>query len=107
MKTIIDDRRTEEEKATTWGFVVATDSFMSGWGMAPGRSYLAVPVRSPREAMVVADNMRHRSEMRRVRTVGRDWRPRLREGDHLSIRSMEDCDRFYAPGGFLEDLMEG
>jgi len=96
-----DDRRSEADKARTWGFVVATDSFMSGWGgAAGGRSIFAVPVRSPKEAEIVADNMRARSEMKRVRIVGHDYKPRLRNGDHLSIRAMDNCARFYKPGGF-------
>ena len=99
---VIDDRRTEEDKAATIGFVVATDSFMSGWGEARGRSLFAVPVRNWAEAVTVENNMRARSEMKRVRVVGKDYRPRLYPGDHLSIRDMSDCDRFYRVGGFKE-----
>ena len=95
-----DDNRSEDEKRRTVGFVVATDSFMSGWGLAPGRSIFAVPFETWEQAKVVEDNMRHRSEMKRVRVVGRDWRPKLHKGDHLSIRSMDDASRFYEPGGF-------
>ncbi len=96
----IDDRRKPEDKAATVFLVVATDSFMSGWGHAPGRSLFAVPCRSWEEAKIVEDNMRHRSEMKRVRVVGKGYRPKLRDGDHYSIRDMSDCDRFYRPGGF-------
>lgn len=104
MSYIIDDRRTDEDKAATWGFIVATDKFLSGWGGAPRRSIFAVPVRSYEEARIVDDNMRHRSEMKRVRLViGKNYRPKLYPGDHLSIRDMADCDRFYTPGGFHED----
>ena len=98
----IDDRRTEEDKARTVGFVVANDSFMSGWGQAPGRSIFAVPFRSWTEASIVEDNMRHRSEMKYVRVVGKAYRPRLRAGDHFSIRDMSECDRWYKEGGFRE-----
>lgn len=104
MSYVIDDRRSNEDKELTWGFVVATDRFMSGWGMAPGRSLFAVPVRNHREAEIVLDNMRSRGDMVRPRIVGSDYRPRLRTGDHLSIRDMEDCDRFYTPGGFSKDM---
>lgn len=99
---VIDDRRTDEDKAQTWGFVVATDSFMSGWGRAAGRSLFAVPVTSLEQAEIVADNMQHRSEMKRVRIVGHDYRPRLQAGDHYSIRDMSDCSRFYEVGGFRD-----
>ena len=97
---VIDDRRSEADKAATWGFVVATDAFFSGWGRSPGRSLFAVPVRNHREAEIVLDNMQRRSEMKRARIVASDYRPRLSEGDHLSIRNMSDCSRFYTPGGF-------
>ena len=100
---IIDDRRSEKDKARTWGFVVATDSFMSGWGRAPGRSIFAVPVVDLRQAEIVLDNMEHRTEMKRARLVLADnYRPKLRGGDHFSIRDMSDCSRLYSPGGFRE-----
>ena len=94
------DNRTDEEKAATVGFVVATDSFMSGWGQAAGRSIFAVPIRSWQEADTVERNMKNRSEMKRVRVVGKNWRPRLSPGDHLSIRSCADVSRFYEEHGF-------
>ena len=97
---VIDDHRTPEQVTQTWGFVVATDSFMSGWGQAPGKSYFAVPVRNAEQAEIVEANMEHRSEMKRVRFVLADYRPRLRAGDHLSIRALDDSARFYQPGGF-------
>lgn len=97
---VIDDRRSDKDKARTWGFVVATDSFLSGWGQAPGRSLFAVPVVNNKQAAIVAHNMGHRTDMKRVRIVGANYRPQLRDGDHLSIRDMSDCSRFYTPGGF-------
>ncbi len=101
MTFIIDDRRTKRDKARTVGFVVATDSFMSGWGQARnGRSIFAVPLSSWEQSDIVEANMRARSEMKRVRVVGKDWKPKLHAGDHLSIRGMEDCSRFYTAGGF-------
>jgi len=98
----IDDRRSEQDKRRTLFFVVATDKFMSGWGNAPGRSFFAVPCESLEQAEIVEDNMHHRSEMKRVRIVGHDYRPKLRSGDHYSIRDMSDCSRFYTKGGFRE-----
>lgn len=99
---MIDDRRTSDEKAATVGFVVATDRFLSGWGLAPGRSLFAVPLRSWGQEPTVRRNMKQRSEMQRVRTVGRDYPKtvRLGRGDHLSIRSLDDASRFYEDGGF-------
>ena len=100
MQAVIDDKRSEADKAATVGFVVATDSFMSVWGQARGKSYFAVPYRSQAEADIVEANMRRRSEMKRVRVVGADYRPKLQDGDHLSIRDCDDCSRFYTEGGF-------
>ena len=87
---MIDDKRTEQEKAETEGFVVATDSFMSGWGLAPGKSYFAVPYRATDNPQAIFNRLDDRSEMKRVRYVGKDYRPKLREGDHLSIRNMDE-----------------
>lgn len=95
---MIDDKRTDTERALTVCYVVATDSFMSGWGLAKGRSLFAVPCKSWEQSRVVLGNMHNRSEMKYVRVQSN--LPRLRKGDHLSIRSMDECSRFYTPGGF-------
>jgi hypothetical protein len=97
---VIDDRRTLQDHVDTEWYVVATDSFMSGWGEAPGRSIYAVPCRSLEQAKIVLDNMQDRTEMKRPRLVGKDYRPRLRDGDHYSVRGMDDCSRWYIAGGF-------
>ena len=97
---IIDDKRTEQDKAETVGFVVATDSFMSGWGGAPNKSYFAVPFKTWEQADIVEANMRRRSEMKRVRVVTAPYKPYLKNGDHLSIRDFSDCSRFYKVNGF-------
>ena len=83
---IINDTRTDEQKAATICYVVATDSFMSGWGKATGRSYYAIACGSSESYDDVANRMSHRDEMKRQRYCGKDWRPHLRQGDHLSIR---------------------
>ena len=102
---IVHDRRTEEDKARTAGFVVATDSFMSGWGKAPGRSLFAVPFADDIQAAIVERNMQHRSEMKRVRIVARDYpqQVKLSPSDHLSISDMRGSSRFYREGGFATD----
>lgn len=97
MSIIRDDRRSEADKEATVGFVVGTDRFLSGWGQAPNRSLFAVPVKDFDQAEVVAENMRRRGDMLRVRIVGKDYRPRLYDGDHFSIRDMSDCSWLYAP----------
>ena len=96
---VIDDRRTPEEIEQTAGFLVATDSFMSGWGKAQGRSLFAIPLTSEEinDGMTynrIEERMERRPEFKRVRFVLRDYRPRLSEGDHLSIRGMRDTSSF-------------
>ena len=98
---IVEDRRTTEQVVATLGFVVATDSFMSGWGQAPRRSLFAVPFGTEAEAEIVKDNMERRSEMLRVRIVwGKHYRPKMSAGDHLSITDYDPTDRFHTVNGF-------
>ena len=96
---IIDDRRTPEEIEQTAGFYIATDSFMSGWGLAPGRSLFAVPVTvaelsDGETCKRIEERMERRPEFKRVRFVLRSYRPRLSDGDHLSLRGISDTDSF-------------
>jgi hypothetical protein len=93
------DARTETEKADTWGFVVSTDSFMSGWGHAPGRSLYAVAVADHHEAEVVLRNAKGRSEMKRSRIQGN--LPRLWPGDHLKIVGRSEASRWFEPGAWV------
>ena len=104
---IIIDRRTEEQKARTRGFVIATDRFMSGWGHARGRSLFAVPFSSDEgELDTILDNFAHRDEMLRVRIIfrltKRERRPiiALRDGDHLSTCDWTPGSGFYSRGWF-------
>ena len=90
MAGIIDDKRTDEEKALTIGFIVATDKSMSGWGSAPNKSYVACAYRDYEDEKKVEQHFAGRSEMKRVRQVGVDYKPSLREGDHLSIYGFRD-----------------
>lgn len=104
---VIDDQRTDEDKAKTEGFVVATDSFMSGWGNAKSRSLFAVPFTTAEQAQIVLHNMECRSEMKRARIVGKDYRPKLSAGDHLSIRAMGEMKTgFYVAGYFARQEAE-
>tara|TARA_R100001086_G_scaffold243162_1_gene171710 strand:- start:404 stop:757 length:354 start_codon:yes stop_codon:yes gene_type:complete len=85
MATIKDDR-TDEEVRNTIGFVVATDSFMSGWGDAPGKSIVAVPVINDKDRQRVEVVMSRRSEMKRLRfAYGSNYKPKLGKDDHLHI----------------------
>jgi hypothetical protein len=51
-------------------YVVSTDSFMSNWGRAEGRTNVCVvPCESAKQAEEVAQYVRSRSEQKRVRIV--------------------------------------
>jgi len=106
MSATINDERTPEQKAQTMGLIVATDRHMSGWGNAPGRSLLAVPYASRQQAVIVEDNMRHRSEMQRVRRVGPNYRPRMYAGDNLTILPLDPAAPFSRPSWFAIMTLE-
>ena len=97
---MIDDKR-NDKTAPALGYVIATDTFMSGWGMAKGRSLFAVPVDNHGEVDMVAYAMRYqRTDMirpRLVQSLRADGTPRVRmdDNDHLSVRDREDVSRFY------------
>lgn len=97
---IVQDDRTPTEVEQTIGFLVATDSFMSGWGEAPGRSIVACPVVSSDDAAAVEKVFDRRSEFKRVRWIaGQHYTPRLRRGDHLHIYDTQRSFRRVAAGG--------
>ena len=104
---IVDDR-TESEVGETAAFVIATDSFMSGWGECEngGRSIVARPIPHIRidtpdgnamgtdhyydvnydELKRVESVFDSRREFKRVRIAyGKVYKPRLHDGDHLHI----------------------
>lgn len=64
-------------------YVVATDSFMSGWGEAPGRSLIAAACETSEQVDRALARFNERPEFKRVRFNFR--LPRTRAGDHLSI----------------------
>ena len=90
---MVKDDRTQAEKHETIGFVVATDSFMSGWGGAEGgKSFVARPIRSSEELDMVTEAFEGRAEFKRVRFVlgkvtkeGRVYKPKMQVGDQLHV----------------------
>jgi len=88
------DDRTPEEVAATIGFWVATDSFMSGWGCAPGRSLVACPVVSSEDSDAVERRFRLRPEFKRVRFCLANYRPKLSDRDHLHIYDTRTSFRY-------------
>ena len=89
---IIDDKRSDKEKKATIGFVVANDKFMSGWGLAPGRSIVACAFHNKKdEEEVYYHFLNKRPEMKYLRVVyGKTYTPRMKDGDHLSIYGFND-----------------
>jgi len=82
-----------------WGWVVCTDSFLSGWGYCPGRSLYALAVSNARQANIVAHNARARSDMKRVRFMRNVRGLRLKAGDHLRMVGPDQAARWYEEGG--------
>ena len=99
-------RDNRANKARPWGYIVCTDTFMSGFGPAKGgRSLYALAVAGPSEANTVARNARARSEMKRprlVRSFRADGTPSVRMGpnDHMSVVDRRDAERWYEPGAW-------
>jgi len=88
MSGIVNDRRKNKTDPIMWA--VATDKFMSGWGMAPRHSYIAYPIHeynSDTHKKLMAW-MRNRGDFIRVRENAS--LPRVRNGDHLSINDVPD-----------------
>lgn len=97
---VVEDRR--EDTAEPWGFVVCRDTFLSGWGRAPGRSFYVLAVQDARECGIVTQNAARRSDMEDIRLV-RDWRAisaMIGDGDHVAIVDRRDAARWYEPEGF-------
>jgi len=82
MEGIIVDHRTRDTHEP-YAWAVATDKFMSGWGLAPVASYVAYPVYSYEDEIGLLAWMDARSDYIRVRLNAE--LPRLSYGKHLSI----------------------
>jgi len=72
----MQDDRTEAQKQTHSVVVVGTDSFLSGWGRAEGGASYAGWACRYEDLNKVERWVRSRKEMKRVRIVGSDYRPR-------------------------------
>jgi hypothetical protein len=97
---IVKDHR-ESPGTNPIGFVVFTDSFMSGWGHADGgRSLYALEVTSLDQVDVLLANGKRRSDMKRGRFVRTLRNVRLGARDHLSITDKENASRWYEERGF-------
>jgi len=82
MSGIVNDHRTKDlDNPATW--IVATDKFMSGWGMAPNKSYVAYPAYTYQDRKALLAFCRARPDFIRVRENVN--LPRVPDGCHLSI----------------------
>ena len=110
------DHRTHHEGHYNFGYIVAIDKFMGGWGEASGgKSYYAIaiddwngnPNRPEDEAYTVMANLKHRPEMTRVRWV-KYIQPskrmigntRMKAHDHLSIADRYSAHRYFEKDAF-------
>ena len=90
---IVNDRRNEAQLKTHRYLVIGTDRFLSGWGRASGgASYAAWACETLTEAKAKAEEIRRRSDMKRVRIVHDSrgqargaFRPDSRYCTHFSI----------------------
>ena len=73
---VLIDERTGHERKTHPVIVMATDSFMSGWGEAEGGMSYAGWACTYENQYIVERWVRNRSDMKRVRIVGNDYKPR-------------------------------
>jgi len=82
MPGMINDHRTEDTtEPNLWA--VATNKLLSGWGQAPGNSYVAYPIYTHEDQCAVVRYMEDRPDFIRVR-INLNL-PRLKDGDHLAI----------------------
>ena len=82
---VLVDDRTAEQKQTHPVIVAGTDTFLSGWGEAKnGTSYAGWACRVD-DLASVERWVRSRKDMKRVRIVGGDWRPRGAGHTHIYV----------------------
>ena len=96
---------TQQEIPDARFYVVAHDTFMSGWGPATGKdNYVILPCNNRVEAQVVEENARSRSEMADVQIT--DTKPPMpdfsRNGKPILWQIMDrySATRWYTAGGF-------
>lgn len=87
---IIKDDRTPEQKKTHRLIVVGTDSFMSGWGEAKNGASYAGWACTYENVDAVEKRIKARSEMKRVRVVSADYRPKAGYCEHFHIYVAND-----------------
>ena len=87
---IIKDDRSDDQKQSHNVIVVGTDSFLSGWGHACGGSSYAGWACTADSWHRVFDWVASRSDMKRVRVVGNDYRPSSRYCAHFHVYVVDE-----------------
>ncbi len=82
---VIDDDRTAEQKESHYWLIVGTDKFLSGWGKADGGASYAAWATDDEHRAKVLDWVESRSDMKRVREVFGEYRPRGRGHLHIYV----------------------
>ena len=93
---ILVDDRTEDQKETHTLIVMMTDSFMSGWGEAAGGPSYAGWACKPENVRRMEERIEGRSDAKRVRVVGGDYRPPSGPGHcHIYLDDFAPNEDFY------------
>ena len=82
---IINDQRTEDQRELTTWYAVGTERWPVGWGQAPRKSCYAIPCKNYDQAERAVEYLASRSEMKYVRIAKAPYRPKMQDGDYLSI----------------------
>jgi hypothetical protein len=95
-------RRTEIPDAPY--YVIAHDTFMSGWGRAEGKeNWVILPAETELVAQDIAENARNRTEMKSVRITAEKPTPWADRGFRVwSLLTRETAARWYQQGAFTK-----
>src|SRR6056297_474187 len=84
---------------TPW-YVTTTDAFMSGWGMARGKTNkLIFPCDSLDEAQTVERNAKNRTDQKYVNITG-SWPRYSGSRYYIQVKTKEDYTNWYKEGYF-------
>ena len=81
-------------------YVIATDTFLSGWGLAKNRlNKLVIECESLNEAEIVSNNAKARSDMKDVKIM--NTRPQYSITEVLeNYKTKEDMPRWFEPNAW-------
>lgn len=80
-------------------YVLSNDKFMSGWGQATGKiNTIILPCDSWKEAIIVRNNAKDRTDQTRVRIVAN--KPKMREGILYSLFTKETAEVWFEKDSF-------